>query len=277
MLVPVLRRRPSRRSVPLDPAVGPHRLGGRPRVRLRPISELAIDALRTGQPVPDRAEPEPEPVHRSAKPCQACAGWRSRCSAWSSAAWPWRCCRRCAMRGPIPDRPPVPDWRQTACARSATACECPQIVKLPAAASPWAGPGSIARRSPTSARGSKSRGRPSRSAAPRSRSTNGTSACAPAAAARAQPDDSGFGQASGRWSTSTGTMPRLCRLAAAEHGQALPAADGGRVGICLPCRNDHALPVRREHRARGRQLWPQPGRARARSAAIRPIHGASTT
>ena len=37
--------------------------------------ELAIDALRTGQPVPDRAEPEPEPVQAPKGRGGAFAGW----------------------------------------------------------------------------------------------------------------------------------------------------------------------------------------------------------
>ncbi|MGD9511671.1 MAG: SUMF1/EgtB/PvdO family nonheme iron enzyme [Geminicoccaceae bacterium] len=94
--------------------------------------ELAVDALRTGQPVPDRAEPEPEPI-----------GEKRR--AWPRLRWAalallvvvgvgtglallpslvqWRA---------NPDRPPVPNGEQAASAPFRDCLECPQLVKLPA-------------------------------------------------------------------------------------------------------------------------------------------------
>jgi len=94
--------------------------------------ELAIDALRTGQPVPDRAEPEPEPV-------QTIKGrWRSLrwlavaalalvVTAGAMAFLPsvvqWR---------PNPPRPPLPNGADHTDMTPFRDClECPQMIRLP--------------------------------------------------------------------------------------------------------------------------------------------------
>ena len=94
--------------------------------------ELAIDALRTGRPVPDRAEPEPEPVVTSRGGRR---GWRwvavaaivlvaaGALAALLPSLVQWRA---------NPDRPPVPNGDQTASPPFRDCLECPQLVRVPA-------------------------------------------------------------------------------------------------------------------------------------------------
>lgn len=94
--------------------------------------EFAIDALRSGQPVPDRAEPEPESA-TTPRPARSRLRWLVLggliLAALVGAAFllpslvEWR---------GNPDRPPVPNGGSVASAPFRDCLECPQMVRVPA-------------------------------------------------------------------------------------------------------------------------------------------------
>ena len=79
--------------LPLDPCGRPDRLGGRASIPGSTDLELAIDALRTGVPVPDRAEPEPEPAASPGRGWAALGGRGGPGAGAPSPGCSWRCPR----------------------------------------------------------------------------------------------------------------------------------------------------------------------------------------
>ena len=96
--------------------------------------QLAVDALRSGRPVPDRAEEEPEPAR---------ASWLRRLRPSFKLTISLTVAFAALLLAPVllpsfiqwranPDRPPVPGGGQPASTPFRDCLECPQLVRVPA-------------------------------------------------------------------------------------------------------------------------------------------------
>ena len=247
--------------LPLDPCGRPHRLGGRRASGARRRG-LAIDRLRTGVPVP-------RPAGARADRAAARRTWLRRAAA--AASWRWPPSPRRPGAAALADRV-ARQSRPAAGARHGGDGAGAAVSRLPGlpgddarcrpGSSPWVPRGSIAIRSRTSGRGSRS---PSTRPV-RDRAHGGHLRAVAGLRRRRRLRRPGAGRCGLGPRQPAGDRRRLergaglCRLAAAADRQALPAAERGRVGVCLPRRHHDRLSVRRRDRARAGQLWPQPRR-----------------